>query len=49
VSIAIVMSLQAMYHGRAISWIVTAVLGGAILTEVLLQVRDRLSRRGEPT
>ncbi len=35
VSIAIVISAQGMYRGRAISWIVTAVLGGAILAEVL--------------
>lgn len=35
VSIAIVISAQGMYRGRAISWIVTAVLGGAILSEVL--------------
>jgi hypothetical protein len=46
VSIAIVVSLQAMYRGRAISWIVTAVIGSAILTEVLLQIRDRNRRKG---
>ncbi len=35
VSIAIVISAQSMYRGRAVSWIVTAVLGGAILSELL--------------
>ncbi len=45
VSIAIVVSLQAMYHGRPISWIVTAVIGAAIVTEVLLQIRDRSRTR----
>jgi hypothetical protein len=45
VSIAIVISAQAMYRGRAISWIVTAVLGGAILSEVL---PDGLGSAGPP-
>ena len=41
ISIAIVVSLQAMYRGQPISWIVTAVIGAAIVMEVLLQLRDR--------
>lgn len=35
VSIAIVISAQSMYRGRAVPWIVTAVLGGAILSELV--------------
>jgi hypothetical protein len=40
VSIAIVVSAQALYQGVAVPWIVTAVLGGAIVSEIL-------GRRGE--
>ena len=46
VSIAIVVSLQATYVGEPIGWIVTAVIGGAIVTEVLAQLRDRNRTRG---
>jgi hypothetical protein len=35
VSIAIVMSAQVLYRGPAIPWIVTAVIGGAIASELL--------------
>jgi len=37
-SIAIVVSVQSLYHGEALPWIVTAVLGGAMVTEVLVQL-----------
>ncbi len=40
VSIAIVMSAQAIYRGPAIPWIVTAVLGGALISELLAR-RDQ--------
>jgi Kef-type K+ transport system membrane component KefB len=36
-SIAIVVSAEDLYPGTSISWIVTAVIGGAIVTEVLVQ------------
>ena len=36
-SIAIVVGVQIMYAGTAIPWLMTAVLGGAIVTEVLVQ------------
>jgi hypothetical protein len=40
-SIAVVVNAQTLYHGRAVSWLVTAVIGGAIATEVLAQVGSR--------
>jgi hypothetical protein len=36
-SIAIVVGVQVMYAGTAIPWLMTAVIGGAIVTEVLVQ------------
>ena len=41
ISLAIVVSAQAMYRGPVISWIVTAVIGGAIVTEALVQISSR--------
>ena len=35
VSIAIVISAQTIYRGPAVPWIVTAVLGSAILVELI--------------
>lgn len=43
-SIAIVISAQLLYPGGSISLIVSAVIGGAILTEVLLQFVSRRRR-----
>lgn len=36
-SIAIVISFQTLFSGRAVPWIVTAVIAGAIVTEVFVQ------------
>lgn len=47
-SIAIVISFQELFAGRAVPWIVTAVIGGAIVTEVVVQVALFGRRRGEP-
>jgi hypothetical protein len=50
-SIAIVVNAQDLYFGSAISWMVTAVIGGAIVTEVIVHMAsdsnvygDQLSR-----
>jgi hypothetical protein len=40
-SIAIVVSAQELYFGPTIGWIVTAVIGGSLLTEVVLQITAR--------
>lgn len=49
-SIAIVVSFQLLFSGRAVPWIVTAVIGSAIVTEVLVQVTALSGRkREEPT
>ncbi len=42
-SIAIVVNAQDLYFGSAISWMVTAVIGGAIVTEVIVQIASRSS------
>jgi hypothetical protein len=36
-SIALVISLVDMYRGERLAWVVTAVIGGALLTELLVQ------------
>jgi hypothetical protein len=36
-SVAIIVNAQDLYSGRAVSWMVTAVIGGAIVTEIILQ------------
>src|SRR6185503_3647150 len=41
-SIALVLSVESLYHDNGIPWIVTAVLGGSIVTELLV------SRNGDP-
>ena len=40
-SIAIVVNAQDLYFGSAISWMVTAVIGGAIVTEMIVQIATR--------
>jgi len=40
-SIAIVVNAQDLYFGSPISWMVTAVIGGAIVTEVIVQIASR--------
>lgn len=40
-SIAIVVNAQDLYYGGPISWIVTAVVGGAIITEIIVQMASR--------
>ncbi len=40
-SIAIVVNAQDLYFGSTISWMVTAVIGGAIVTEVIVQIASR--------
>ena len=40
-SIAIVVNAQDLYYGSVISWMVTAVIGGAIVTEVIVQIASR--------
>ena len=47
-SIAIVVNAQDLYVGPVISWMVTAVIGGAIVTEIIVQVASRRSRPEEP-
>jgi hypothetical protein len=40
-SIAIVVNAQDLYFGPTVSWMVTAVIGGAIVTEVIVQLASR--------
>src|SRR5690606_11657705 len=47
-AIAIVVIAQLMYPGGSISWIVAAVIGGAILTEIAVQLAGRRSGRSGP-
>jgi Kef-type K+ transport system membrane component KefB len=42
-SIAIVVNAQDLYYGSVISWMVTAVIGGAIMTEVIVHIASRRS------
>ncbi len=42
-SIAIVVNAQDLYFGSAVPWMVTAVIGGAIVTEVIVQIASRRS------
>jgi hypothetical protein len=44
-SIAIVINAQLLYPGGSISLIVSAVIGGAILTEIVLQLLSRKRRQ----
>ena len=47
-SIAIVVNAQDLYYGSAISWMVTAVIGGSIMTEVIVQMASRKIFTDEP-
>jgi len=47
-SIAIVVNAQDLYFGAAVSWMVTAVIGGAIVTEVIVQIASRRIPVEEP-
>jgi Kef-type K+ transport system membrane component KefB len=47
-SIAIVVNAQDLYYGSIVSWMVTAVIGGAIVTEVIVQVASRRNQLEEP-
>jgi hypothetical protein len=47
-SIAIVVNAQDLYSGPTVSWMVTAVIGGAIVTEVIVQVASRRGQIEEP-
>jgi hypothetical protein len=40
-SIAIMMSASDLYVGRDIPWMFTAIIGGAIVTEIILQMSAR--------
>lgn len=40
-SIAIVVNAQDLYYGATVSWMVTAVMGGAIVTEVIVHIASR--------
>ena len=47
-SIAIVVNAQDLYSGPTVSWMVTAVIGGAIVTEVIVQIATRQGPVEEP-
>jgi hypothetical protein len=47
-SIAIVVNAQDLYFGATVSWMVTAVIGGAIVTEVIVQIASRRSPFEDP-
>ena len=48
-SVAIVISAQDLYSGLTVPWIVTAVIMGALVTEVGVQIARRTLWRTEPT
>jgi hypothetical protein len=47
-SIAIVVNAQDLYFGAAVPWMVTAVIGGAIVTEIIVQVSGRNNSLKDP-
>lgn len=47
-SIAIVVNAQDLYFGAAVPWMVTAVIGGAIMTEIIVKVSGRSSVVRDP-
>jgi hypothetical protein len=47
-SIAIVVNAQDLYFGSTVSWMVTAVIGGAIVTDVIVQIATRRKPIEEP-
>ena len=52
-SLAIIVTAQDLYSGPTVPWMVNAVIGGAILTEIIVQVfafeRPRTNTRGPRT
>jgi hypothetical protein len=46
-AVAIVVNAQLLYPGGSISWIVSAVVGGGLLTEVFVQLSARRWWRSE--
>jgi Kef-type K+ transport system membrane component KefB len=46
-AIAIVVNAQDLYRGTAVPWIVTAVIGGALVSEIVAQLAARLSLRAQ--
>jgi hypothetical protein len=44
-AIAVVVNAQTLYPGGSVPQIVTAVIGGAFLTELLVQLRGRMPAR----
>ena len=44
-SIAIVVNAQDLYSGPALPWMITAVVGGAIVTELIVQISAMWHRR----
>jgi hypothetical protein len=47
-SIAIVVNVETLYQGRALPLMITAVVGGALLSEVFVQLSMRFARRSLP-
>jgi Kef-type K+ transport system membrane component KefB len=47
-SIAIVVNVGMLYQSRALPMLITAVVGGALVSEVLMQLQIRFSRRSTP-
>ena len=46
-SIAIVVNAQDLYSGPALPWMITAVVGGAIVTELIVQISALWHRRAQ--
>jgi hypothetical protein len=46
VSIAVVAGVQSLYESRALPWMMTAVIGGAMAIEILAQMLRRAPRFG---
>jgi hypothetical protein len=44
VAIAVVVSAQSLYQGRAVPWMMTAVIGGAMASEILAHLTARVRR-----
>ncbi len=49
VAVAIVINAQDLYQGTAVPWIVTAVIGGALASEIIAHFASRLSGGGGPS
>jgi hypothetical protein len=48
-AVAIVVNARDLYSGPSLSWIVTAIIGGSVLTEVIVQVLTRTGHRQAST